>query len=159
MRVLTELPLGLPGRVFRSPMPFSTYDPEGTVFDAFQAERVAVVVVLAERDECLRCAGRDLVEHYRRAGLEVIHLPVRDFTVASREELAPVVARILEHARAGRNVAIHCHAGRGRTGMLAACLAREALGLDGDGAIAWVRRLIPGAVETAGQEALVRAYR
>ena len=37
-------------------------------------------------------------------------------------------------------------------GMFAACLAREALGLSGDEALAWIRELVPGAVETRGQE-------
>ena len=30
---VTELPLGLPGRVFRSPMPFGQYDLHGEVYD------------------------------------------------------------------------------------------------------------------------------
>ena len=47
----------------------------------------------------------------------------------------------------------------GRTGMFAACLAREVLGLSGDEAIAWIRRLVPGAVETRGQEDLIKTYR
>jgi hypothetical protein len=42
--------------------------------------------------------------------------------------------------------------------MVAACLAREALGLSGDEALAWIRRLVPGSVETRGQEELIRRY-
>jgi len=42
--------------------------------------------------------------------------------------------------------------------MFAACLAREVLGLSGNEAIVWMRRLVPGAVESRGQEDLVRAY-
>jgi len=157
--LLTELPLGLPGRVFAGPMPFSRYDPDGAVLDAVRAEGVSLVVVLAERDECPVAGGRELFEHYRAAGLEVLHVPVRDFTAPDPAVLAPAVARVLAHARAGGHAAVHCHAGRGRTGLFAACLGRAALGLDGDDAIAWVRRLIPGAVETAAQQALVRAWR
>lgn len=126
---------------------------------ALRDHGVSVAVMLAERDECLVHAERAPVEVYRAEGFELIHLPVRDFTVAAREALQPAVGRVLEHARAGRHVAIHCHAGKGRTGMFAACLARDALGLGGDEAIAWVRRYIPGAVETAEQVALVRSWR
>jgi hypothetical protein len=49
------------------------------------------------------------------------------------------VGHVLEHARAGRRVAIHHHAGMSRTGIFAARLARDALGLGGDEAIARVR--------------------
>ena len=73
--------------------------------------------------------------------------------------IQPYVRRVLDQLRAGRHVAIHCHAGLGRTGMFAACLAREALGLGGDEAIAWIRGLVPGAVESRGQEELIRSYR
>ncbi len=157
--VLTELPLGLPGRVFRCPMPFSGYDRGGRVLPALRDHGVSVIVMLAEPNECLAHAGRDLAEVYRAEGFDLIHVPVPDLDAAARETLEPAVRRALECARAGRHVAIHCHAGKGRTGMFAACLARDALGLGGDEAIAWVRRHIPHAVETAARAALVRSWR
>ena len=46
---LTELPFGLPGRIFRSPMPFGPYDPHGEVYDRFCEEQIAVIVLLAPR--------------------------------------------------------------------------------------------------------------
>jgi hypothetical protein len=39
---LTELPFGLPGRVFRSPMPFGPYDLHGEVYDQFCEEQITV---------------------------------------------------------------------------------------------------------------------
>lgn len=155
---MRELPLGLPGRVFGSPMPFSAYDADGRALEAFHDHEVAVIVLLAAHEECLANAGRDLPRQYREAGFEVIHLPIEDFAVPTSEALAPAVRRVLADAHAGRNVAIHCHAGRGRTGLFAACLAREALGLSGDEAITWVRRHVPGAVETPAQQRFVRDW-
>src|SRR5713101_6228140 len=38
---LTELPFGLPGRIFRSPMPFGPYDLHGEVYDRFREEQIA----------------------------------------------------------------------------------------------------------------------
>ena len=46
---LTELPFGLPGRVFRSPMPFGPYDLHSEVYDSFCEEQIAVNVLLALR--------------------------------------------------------------------------------------------------------------
>jgi protein-tyrosine phosphatase len=139
-------------------MPFSEFDPAGAVLDLIKVNEVSLVVVLAERMECLSVARGDLLEVYRSEGLEVLHLPIRDFTAGNGQPLQPLLRRVLAELRVGRHVAIHCRAGKGRAGMVAACLAREALGLSGDEAIAWIRRLVPGAVETRGQEELIRSY-
>jgi hypothetical protein len=39
---LTELPLHLSGRIFRSPMPFGDFDPDGKAFLKFKQEKVSV---------------------------------------------------------------------------------------------------------------------
>jgi protein-tyrosine phosphatase len=155
---LTELPLDLPGRLYRCPMPFGEFDRAGRLLDLFKLNDVSLVVVLAVHEEYLAVAGCDLIEVYRREGLDVLHRPMLDFTAGDGEPVHPSVRRVLAALRAGRNVVVHCRAGRGRTGMFAACLAREALGLSGDEAIACIRALVPGAVETRGQEDLVRSY-
>lgn len=139
-------------------MPFSEFDRQGLLLDQFRLHEVSLVVVLAERIECRSLARGDLFEVYRREGLEVVHLPLRDFSAGNGEPIQPCILRVLAELREGRHVAIHCRAGRGRAGMFAACLAREALGLSGDEALAWIRELVPGAVETRGQEDLVRTY-
>ena len=73
---VTELPLGLPGRIFCSPMPYGDFDPEGKTLEAFQENHISVVVVLAEDQEILKRTGRDLKTLYLTGGLEVIHLPI-----------------------------------------------------------------------------------
>ncbi len=156
--VLTELPLHLPGRLYRCPMPFSEFDREGLLIDLFTLNKISLVIVLAEAQECLDAARCDLIGLYRSRNLEVIHLPMRNFTAGRGEPIRPYVQRVHAELQAGRHVAIHCRAGMGRTGMFAACLAREVLGFSGNEAIGWIRRLVPGAVETRGQEDLVRAY-
>lgn len=140
-------------------MPFSEFDPAGLLLDQFKLNEVSLVVVLAERAECRSVARGDLFEVYRGEGLEVIHLPIRDFSAGDGEPIQPYVRRVVAELQDGRHVAIHCRAGRGRAGMFAACLAREVLGLSGAEAIAWIRGLVPGAVETRGQEDLIRTYR
>jgi hypothetical protein len=46
----------------------------------------------------------------------------------------------------------------GRTGIFLACLAKDALNLEGWDAIKWVRQSIPGAMENSYQEDFVLNY-
>ena len=47
-----ELPFGLAGKIYRSPMPFRGRDRHGELFERFQDLDVSVIVLLAEETEC-----------------------------------------------------------------------------------------------------------
>jgi protein-tyrosine phosphatase len=153
--LITELPFGLPGKVYTSPMPFGLYDHEGKALREFRENGVSVVVLLVEDAECLQKAKRNLYDLYLEQGFRVIHLPIADFSVPSAEELVHAVNKTIECARTGQNIAIHCSGGIGRTGTFAACVAKQLFNLSGNQAIAWVRSYITSAVETSEQEQLV----
>ena len=84
-------------------------------------------------------------------GVQVIHLPIPDFDVPSKEDLEEVVKKTVEHAQVGQNIVIHCHAGVGRTGLFVAHLAKQVLGLSSEEAIHWTREYIPNALDTDEQ--------
>ena len=155
---LIELPFGLPGRVFRSPMPFRAGDTQGDVFRQYLEQQISVVVVLVDDAECLARSGRNLRQFYESNGMEVIHLPIPDFDVPTQEALSAAIAAAQARAAAGKNVAVHCNAGYGRTGMFLACMARRVLGLSANEAIEWVRSYVPSAIEVQEQVEVVKAF-
>ena len=90
-------------------------------------------------------------------GIAEIHLPVRDFTAPTLEQLERGVAELERAMRKGKVVAVHCGGGLGRTGTLLACYL-VGRGLDPSDAIAELRRLRPGSIETREQVNAVLAY-
>ena len=155
---LIELPFGLPGRIFRSPMPFRAGDSQGDVFRQYLEQGVSVVVVLVDDPECLARTGRNLRLFYESNGLDVIHLPILDFDVPTQGDLRAAIDATLVRARAGKNIAVHCYAGYGRTGMFLACMARQVLDLPAKEAIEWVRSYVPTAVEVPEQVNVVKSF-
>ena len=114
--------------------------------------------MLSTEEEGKRCTGKNLGQVYAEKGFQVIHLPIKDFSIPKMEDLQKVVQQIQEVAKKGDNVLVHCFSGKGRTGLVLACLAKEVLNLTGSESINWLRKYIPGAVETPEQIKLVDRF-
>ena len=91
------------------------------------------------------------------AGLMTVHIPIPDMTAPTVRQFELFVETVGRAKRSGMGVAVHCAAGKGRTGtMLAGYFV--ASGLSADAAIDRVRTLRPGSIETPEQEDAVRLY-
>lgn len=116
---------------------------------ALAEQGISVVVNLHERaHDPARLASLGLTE---------IHLPVPDFTAPMADQLARGVHAINRALVDGKRVAVHCAAGLGRTGTLLACYL-VSTGLEPKTAIARIRVVRPGSVETAEQQAAIEAF-
>jgi atypical dual specificity phosphatase len=125
------------------------YPRRASALGGLRAQGISVLVNLHERAH--------VPERLARHGLTEVHVPVRDFTAPTPEQLARGVAAIERALADGQRVAVHCGGGIGRTGTLAACyLVRR--GLSATEAIAQVRALRPGSVETRTQVAAIEAF-
>ena len=140
-----------------------------TYFDWMVPDRLAACVNPAAArsvQDTLRTAGievavnlheRSLAELLAPLGIEEVHVPVADMTPPTQAQLASGVQAISAALAAQQRVAVFCGAGLGRTGtLLAAYFVRE--GMTAPQAIAHVRSLRPGSIETTEQETSVAAY-
>jgi atypical dual specificity phosphatase len=85
------------------------------------------------------------------AGLFSMHLPVEDMQPPSQQQIDQCLAAINKANGNDLGVGMHCTAGLGRTGTMIACWLVQKEGMSGRDAIARIRRLRPGSVETEEQ--------
>jgi atypical dual specificity phosphatase len=110
-----------------------------------------IEVILSLTEDALR---RDWVNE---AGLMLVHVPVEDMGAPTQEQLDHCLATIRRAHEHNFGVAVHCGAGLGRTGVILACyfVTKD---LNAKNAIARVRRLRPGSVETDEQAEAVAEF-
>jgi atypical dual specificity phosphatase len=114
-----------------------------------RAQGIEVLVSLTEDRP-----RRDWVE---QANLLVFHEPMEDMEAPTQDQLDRCVSAIERATERNMGVAVHCGAGLGRTGtVLAAYLVAK--GQNAAGAIAKVRRLRPGSVETDDQVEAIELF-
>jgi atypical dual specificity phosphatase len=122
-------------------------DPEEFVW--LRQEGIEVLLSLTEDRP-----RRDWVEE---AGLLVYHEPLEDMEPPTQEQLDRCVSAIVKANAKSLGVAVHCGAGLGRTGAVLAAYF-VAKGMTAANAIARIRRLRPGSVETDEQAEAVELF-
>src|SRR5450830_1718429 len=110
-----------------------------------------LLVSLLEPKEYERFGIAELPQRARAKGIEHVRFPIPDWSAppaARMSDFLRLIEKIVRRVRSGDTVVIHCFAGIGRSGTVAAsCLVF--LGLEPGAAIARVRAVRPGAVEVS----------
>jgi len=143
-----------PGKLFYSPLPFSrSFDPFQSVYRELSSENIDVIVCLCYHTEIIQqTGGHDLIKKYGKDGFAVIWYPVEDFSIPQDKiSFAQMISHVFSLLKKGCNVAVHCHAGIGRTGLTVACLAKKHFKKDVGEVITWIRESIIGALQTKEQ--------
>jgi ADP-ribosyl-[dinitrogen reductase] hydrolase len=143
-----------PGKIDRHAMTGAWDRDLATDLDAIRDWGAAAIVTLLEPKELTLLSVEGLREEVLRRNMLWFHLPIVDVSIPSKqfegkwdtagEELRSILRR-------GSDVLVHCRGGLGRAGTIAARLLIE-LGIEPETAIARVRGVRPGAIETRAQE-------
>jgi len=134
-----ELPPDISGRLWLQSMP-GRVEPWGAFLDEARLRQLSLVSCLNPLDEVAQ-----LSPLYHKAVSEGRlpfrwqHLPMRDFGLgANPEAFRQGVETLIHSLRVGDRVLLHCAAGIGRTGTVAACVLKG-LGLEVEDALQRVR--------------------
>jgi len=136
------------GRIAGSPLP-------GVVNDihidlkALKRMGITMLITLTERD-----LPTDILQQH---GLKNLHLPIYDHETPTLAQIQMLLRRMELLIESGEVLAVHCLAGKGRTGIVLACWwVRE--GLTAAEALRRVRLIDPRYVQNAEQEAFLSSY-
>ncbi|CAG9466942.1 unnamed protein product [Pedinophyceae sp. YPF-701] len=128
---------------------------------------VAMVLNLQEVGEHAGCGPGILAESgfsylpetLMRVGIQHQNLSWKDMGTPNMGRMMDIVQIMDGVMRAGGKVAVHCHAGLGRTGLaIACCMVYRHDAATAEEAVAMVRRNRPGALQTQAQEAFVDVF-
>lgn len=125
--------------------------------DRLVEEKITAVVNLttdADHITWFQSQASALTSFYEARGIEEIRHPFLDMSAPSSELAMRIVDDLEWRLVEGHNVGLHCIAGRGRTGLIVACLLVNQ-GFTPEDAIAEVRRRVPGSIITRPQERAV----
>lgn len=114
-----------------------------------QSKGVCAIVSLTEENLDL-----PMLKKYH---IDYLHLPIADFSAPSLEQIQEFVQFTNSHIQGKQGVAVHCHAGMGRTGTMLACYLVK-IGHTPEESIHQIRNLRPGSLETLEQENSVFEY-
>jgi protein-tyrosine phosphatase len=126
---------------------------------ALSAAGVRLLLTLLADDELARLGASRLVGGCNELRIDWTQCPIEDFEApgtAFESDWRTTAARVHARLDRGERIGIHCRAGLGRSGTVAARILVER-GLAPAQAIAWVRQHRRGAIETPAQQAYVSA--
>lgn len=141
-KTCVRIPLDAKGKLYVSPMPFGPYDPGNALLKVYKQNKIKFVVMLVTDVELARKAKRDVVGIYRKNKIEPIRFPFADYTSPDLYPFSKVVDKVSGYLRAGANVAVHCNAGVGRTGVMTCCIVRDIMNVSADEAIDYVKQFM-----------------
>ncbi len=118
-------------------------------FEELQNRGIGALVSLTERAV--------LSEGAKKHGFAYLHLPVPDMTAPELFQVRQFTRFCEQNIEQDRPVAVHCLAGIGRTGTMAACYLVYK-GVRPEDAISRIRQDRPRSIETLAQEGLIYEY-
>lgn len=135
---IVQIPLPFKGKLYVSPMPFGPYDTTMNLIKEYSRRKISTVLVLVTDQEIQKKARKDIFKEYEKLSIEYHRLPIPDLTAPVMNQVRNVIPKLLIQLKS-KNLAIHCNAGVGRTGVIAACLVKHVLHYSGEEAINYIQ--------------------
>jgi len=137
--IFREIPLDSRGRLYTSPMPSGAYDRGIGLLRIYGKHRINHVFPLVTDGELEKKARLKLLGEYEKRGITFSRYIIGDYQAPSQETLKALVEEAVQRLNRGERVAVHCHAGVGRTSLAVACIVMAVNHMNADEAVAHVK--------------------
>ena len=150
------------GTMILSPCPTLSFlaNDDMDILARWSEAHVCMVVTLLEEAE-IKALGFDLLlAHLSQTDIVWHHLPIRNMDAppnSNKLRIQEIIIHMTQCFNADKAVFIHCHAGLGRTGLMAATILKS-FGMISNAAICAIRKNRPGSIETQIQENFVKNW-
>ena len=123
------------GKLFIMPRPSTEYLTDDLRY--YKQAGIDVVISLLEKSEAYDLGLNKEAEQTEAVGLSFFQFPIKDRSIPTAKMVQDIIALIIPLLEEGENIAIHCRAGIGRSGLIACCILIYA-GYSSDDAISLV---------------------
>ena len=147
-----------PGKLYRSCMPRGYHDTANLVYELWKTASIDVVCALSPPSEFIEKSGEDQLLRYEELGYTVLPGGTEDRESWELETLQGLVDSVHSSLEDGLNVAVHCSAGRGRTGTVIACLLAKLNRWSAEHSLAHLRQNYSIGPESVVQSESLLAY-
>jgi hypothetical protein len=147
--------------------PSTRINTEHGIPSAFAAAGIKAVICLQEVGEHQHCGDgvhaasglSYMPEEFMQADVAFYHFPWRDMDTPDTDTALRIAQAMTYTVENGGKVAVHCHAGLGRTGLVIACwLVLSGVSCSAAAAVSYVRRHRRGALQTRKQVQFVHEF-
>ena len=162
---ITWLPIGresklfglshCPGKNFNPRMRLNTLEKDG---EFIKSNGVKVIVSLLTDQEIKNLGIKNFDSIWTQLDIEHIKFPIRDLSSPNKSQLSDfdgLIKTIVSYVHQYKPVLIHCNAGLGRSGLVAAVVCKE---LKIPNVIDFVRSYRKGTIETEEQEIFINNW-
>ena len=117
-------------------------------------KKIDIVVTLLEKKELKPLNVSTLFEVIKKHKFTHYYFPIKDKSVPKKNvELNRLLNDLSFKIRQNKKILLHCNAGLGRSGLIAALLCKK-LGIS-ENPISYIRKHRPGSIETKDQEKMI----
>ena len=111
------------GELFVMPKPSSEWLADDVAY--YSSMNVSLVLSLMEVGESYECGLQKEQDVLDSFGIEFLNFQIKDRGLPNLVSFRKLIGELYEQIRDGANLAVHCRAGIGRSGVVACCLLIE----------------------------------
>ena len=151
-----HIPLPTQGKLYASPMPFGAYDRESRLLKIYRQCQINHVLMIVTDEELKQKARRNLLKAYQKNQISYTQFSIKDFQAPTYTLINDLVNEAIDRLTS-QNIAVHCHAGVGRTAIAICCIVKTVKNCTADEAIVYVKTHMDINM-TAEQIRVIHAY-